>query len=441
MTDLSQLTAREAAEAIRRGTITSEDLVRACLERIRERDPQVEAWAHLDADHALAQALAADAARREGKGVGPLHGVPVGIKDIIDTADMPTEHGSPFFKGRQPYADAACVAALREAGAVIMGKTVTTELATLTPSKTRNPHNPEHTPGGSSAGSAAAVASGMVPLALGTQTAGSVIRPAAFCGVVGYKPTFGLIPRKGVLIQSHTLDTVGVMGRTVEDVALAGDCLIRPDPEDAASCPRSRPNLLATALEDPPLPPLFVFLETPAWNIASDVTKEAFAELVAELGAQVRKLDVISLERAMEAHRLIQGAENAAYYGPILERAPDKISAGLRARLETGARVPVADYVRALMSRDKVYAIVEELFIDYTAILTPAAPGPAPRGLGSTGDPAFNGLWTYLGTPAVTLPLLEAEGLPIGVQLIGARRDDGRLLRTARWLVQHLSRG
>ena len=217
---LAALTAVEAAARIASGELLSQDLVSACLDRIAELEPSVQAWAFLDRERALEQAKAADAQVKESKGIGPLHGVPVGLKDIIDTADMPTEHGSDVFKGRQPADDAACVTALRRAGAVILGKTVTTELATHIPSRTRNPVNPEHTPGGSSSGSAAAVAAGMVPVAVGTQTGGSVIRPAAFCGVYGFKPTFGVIPRAGVLTQSSTLDTIGVFGRSVEDVAL-----------------------------------------------------------------------------------------------------------------------------------------------------------------------------------------------------------------------------
>ena len=212
-TDLAWLSAADAARLIAKGEITSQMLVQACLERIGEREDTVKAWVHLDADYALAQARERDEWRTEGRSTGPLHGVPVGIKDIIDTADMPTENGTPIHAGRTPGDDAAIVGALRDAGAVIMGKTVTTELAVMTPDKTCNPHNPDHTPGGSSSGSAAAVADGMVPLAIGTQTGGSVIRPAAFCGVVGFKPTFGLISRSGVLNQSPALDIL--VGRKV----------------------------------------------------------------------------------------------------------------------------------------------------------------------------------------------------------------------------------
>jgi Asp-tRNA(Asn)/Glu-tRNA(Gln) amidotransferase A subunit family amidase len=279
----------------------------------------------------------------------------------------------------------------------------------------------------------------MMPAALGTQTAGSVIRPASFCGTYGFKPTFGLISRSGVLLQSHTLDTVGALGRSVEDLALLTDCLSAQDPRDPASYPRSQPRLFATATEDAPLPPLFALVKTPAWEQADAVTKAAFAELTAELGEHCRELDIPSLETAVEWQRLVQLAENSAYYGPLLKRAPDALSPGLRERLEAGSRTPVDDYIRAVYGREGAYAVIEDVLRHYTAILTPAAPGPAPPSHATTGNPVFNGLWTYLGTPAVTLPLFEATGLPIGVQLIGARRDDGRLLRTAKWLATRIS--
>jgi Asp-tRNA(Asn)/Glu-tRNA(Gln) amidotransferase A subunit family amidase len=441
MSDLVNLTATAAAEAIRRGEITSEALVEACLARIAARENEVGAWAHLDPAYARAAARVADQARRAGQGTGPLHGVPIGVKDIIDTADQPTEHGCPIFQGRRPTRDAAVVTQLRNAGAIVLGKTVTTELALLTPAATRNPRGLEHTPGGSSAGSAAAVADGMVPAALGTQTAGSVLRPASYCGVYGFKPTYGLLPRAGVLMQSHTLDTAGVLARSLEDVALLTDCMALQEPDDPASYSRSQPSLAAEMARPAPLPPLFAFVKTPAWETdAAMVMKEAFAELVAALGAQVEEVELSSLGDAIAAQRTVQLAENAAYYGPLLRRHPDMLSKGLRERLETGLAIKAHELVDAVRLREPLYAAVEELLTNYTAIITPAAPGPAPAlSEGITGSPIFNGLWTYLGCPCVSVPLIEADGLPIGVQLVGARRDDGRLLRTAKWLVQHLS--
>ena len=436
-TDLTTLAAAEAATALAAGTITSEVLVAACLARIDAREAAVQAWAHLDRERALEGARAADATRREGKGVGPLHGVPVGIKDIIDTADLPTEHGCTFFKGRRPYDDAACVTALRRAGAVILGKTVTCELAASTPSRTRNPRNLEHTPGGSSSGSAAAVAAGMVPLALGTQTMGSVIRPAAFCGVVGFKPTFGLIPRFGVLAQAPSQDTVGVFGRSAEDVALLADALQGYDERDPASISTSRPRLLATAAEDWPLPPYLAFVKTHAWKDADATTHEAFGELVEELGAQVKEISLDhTTEQGFAAAKTVQSVELAAHFGQILDRAPDTLSQGLAARIEEGRRVRAVDYFSARNARERLYATMQEICTDHGTILTPAALGPAPKDLGTTGNPVFCAFWTFLGVPAVTLPLLEADGMPVGVQLVGLRGDDGRLLRAARWLVR-----
>jgi len=439
LADPASLTATEAAAAIRERRLTSEALTRASLDRIVEREPDVQAWAHLDPDYALAQAKAADAELQSGRGAGPLHGVPIGVKDIFDTHDFPTENGSPIFAGRRPAKDAACIARLREAGAVILGKTVTTELALLNPSRTRNPHRNAHTPGGSSAGSAAAVAAGMVPAAVGSQTAGSVIRPASFCGVYGFKPTLGLIARAGVLMQSHTLDTVGVLGRSVEDVALLADCMAAFEADDPVSYGGSRASLLETARQAPPAPPLFAFVKTPAWGDADPVLHEAFAGLNAALGDRVVEVQIPSLADVIAWQRLIQLAENAHYYGPLLRDFPELLSQGLKDRLEAGLKVDVQDYIRALTATEAAYRVVAGVLADYGAILTPAAAGPATHGHGSTGNPVFNGLWTYLGMPAVTLPLLAADGLPIGVQLVGARRDDGRLLRSARWLVGELS--
>jgi Asp-tRNA(Asn)/Glu-tRNA(Gln) amidotransferase A subunit family amidase len=441
VTDLTQLTATDASKLMAAGKLTSEDLTKACIARIEAREPEVNAFAHFDAEHALEQARTIDRARAAGKLQGPLVGLPVGIKDIIDTADMPTQNGSAFFKDRQPVDDAACVAALRQAGCVIIGKTVTTELATLTPGKTCNPHNLGHTPGGSSSGSAAGVADGMFPLALATQTGGSVIRPASFCGIYGLKPTFGMISRVGVTMQSHTLDTIGVYGRCVADLALIADALSAYDARDPQSYfPRTATNMTRIAGEKPPVAPLFCFVKTPAWDVADPIAKEAIAELIAELGDRCEEMEMPSLVTIAAHAATVGGAENAGYYGPIADVAGDAMSPGLRDRIEKGRKVPVESYVRAIAARERAAnAIDAQLSHSHTALLTLAAPGTAPKTLASTGNPAFNAPWTYLGHPCVTLPLLEANGLPIGVQLIGARRDDGRLLRTAQWLVDHLA--
>jgi Asp-tRNA(Asn)/Glu-tRNA(Gln) amidotransferase A subunit family amidase len=395
----------------------------------------VKAFAYFDAAHAMAEARASDATRKSGKGVGPLHGLPIGIKDIIDTADMPTQNGCEFYAGRQPNEDAACVTALRDAGAIIIGKTVTTEMASTTPGATCNPHNLAHTPGGSSSGSAAGVADGMFPLALGTQTGGSVIRPASFCGIFGLKPTYGLISRTGVTMQSQTLDTVGVYGRSIEDLALITEALSAHDPRDAASYPRSRPNLMQLASETVPVKPLFAYIKTPFWDLVDDISKEAFAELIADLGDQIEALDMPSLETVAANAAIVDGAEKAFYYGPLADAAGGKISPALRDRIEAGRRVTVEAYLKAVDARERAARNIDLMLTSYAAILTPASTGPAPKTLASTGNPAFNAPWTYLGNPCLTVPILEADGLPIGVQLVGARRDDGRLLRTGKWLA------
>ncbi|HET8576841.1 MAG TPA: amidase [Methylomirabilota bacterium] len=442
LTNLHALSASEAARLIRDGVISSLQLVEACLARVREVEGQVQAWAFLDPDHALAQARAADEFRLSGRAIGPLHGVPIGVKDIFDTADMPTENGSVLHAGRTPSRDATVVAMLRGAGAVIMGKTVTTEFATYTPGKTRNPHNGEHTPGGSSSGSAAAVAAGMVPLALGSQTNGSVIRPAAFCGVYGFKPTFGLISRHGVLPLSRTLDQVGLFARGIEDLALLAGQIVGHDERDPDTRPRARIPFVEVAAEEPPLPPTFAFVKTPLWDRADVETKEVFAELVDELGDRVEEVELFpSAAEAWHWHRTIMEAEMAANLEREWERGGDRLSERLREQLTRGREVRAIDYQRAVQRVGPMSAGFAELFEQrYDAILTPAAPGTAPKGLASTGDPSFCTLWTLCGMPAVNLPLMQgSNGLPLGVQLVGPRDGDARLLRTARWLVSRLT--
>ncbi|TAK46472.1 MAG: amidase [Betaproteobacteria bacterium] len=437
---LELLSASDAARAIAEGAISSEQLVAACLARIRTVEPEVQAWQYLDPDHALAQARARDLDRREGRACGPLHGVPVGIKDIIDTVDMPTEDGTVLHAGRTPDRDATVVAMLRAAGAVILGKTVTTECAYFHPGKTRNPHHSGHTPGGSSSGSAAAVAAGMVPLALGSQTNGSVIRPAAFCGVYGFKPTHGLISRHGILKLSRTLDHVGVFARTLEDIALAAEQLVGHDERDPDTTPRARIPLVRTAAEEPPLPPLLAFVKTPVWDRAAAETRDAFAELTEALGAQCEVYELPeSLRAAWDWHRTIMEAEMAANLEREWEKGRDRLSEPLRALLARGHEVKAVEYQKALARIAVLNQGFEELFSRYDAVLTPSAPGTAPEGLTATGDPAFCSLWTLCGMPALNLPLMRGENaLPLGAQLVGARHDDARLLRTARWLVSQV---
>lgn len=437
---LRALSLAEAVQHIRDGRIKSVELVADCLARIDQVDADVQAWAFLDREHAMRQAEAADLHRKLGKPLAPLHGVPVGIKDIFDTHDMPTEFGSPYWAGRTPRKDAFAVSRLRADGAVILGKTVTTEYAYFHPGKTRNPHDPERTPGGSSSGSAAAVASSMVPGAIGSQTNGSVIRPAAFCGVVGFKPTHGLLPRTGALLLSRALDHVGVFARSVEDAALLTESMIGFDEEDPDTRPTARLPLLSTAASEPPLPPRFAFVKSPVWDRAEPVTREAFTELVEALGEGVGEVELPSaFGRAIDLHRIVMEVEMAHNLHLDYEKAGDRLSVRLRQLIERGREEKAMDYAAALAGSARLNEMLDDVFNEYDAILTPAAPGPAPKGLDSTGDPIFCTIWTYLGTPAITLPLLRSEeGLPIGVQLVGRRGNDARLLRTARWLVDTL---
>jgi Asp-tRNA(Asn)/Glu-tRNA(Gln) amidotransferase A subunit family amidase len=444
LTNLHLLSASEAARLIRGGIISSEHLVEACLARIDEVDPQIQAWTFLDRDYALEQARAADQRRLSGQPLGPLHGVPIGIKDIFDTADMPTECGSAIYAGRTPSRDASVVALLRAAGAVIMGKTVTTEFAYFSPGKTRNPHNPEHTPGGSSSGSAAAVGANMVPLALGSQTNGSTIRPAAYCGVVGFKPTHGLISRHGALMLSRTLDHVGLFANSVDDIALLAEQIISYDENDADTSPRARIPFTQVAAEEPPLPPMFAFIKTPIWERADEETREGFAEIVEHLGAQVEEVELFpSAQDAWQWHQAIMSAEMALNLEREWKIGRDRLSDQLRKQIEAGRELRAVDYQRALRQIAPIHESFLKLFEQrYDALLTPSAPGAAPRGLMSTGDPSFCTLWTLCGMPAIALPLLQSgRGLPIGVQLVGPRYGDARLLRTARWLASQMAVG
>jgi len=434
---LNWLSATDAARAIREGLVSAVELAEACLARVREVDAQVQAWAFLDPEHVLAQARAADDLRKSGAAIGPLHGVPVGVKDIFDTSDMPTEDGTVLHAGRTPEEDATAVARLRAAGAVIMGKTVTTELATYSPGKTRNPHDPEHTPGGSSSGSAAAVACAMVPLAIGSQTNGSVIRPAAYCGVFGFKPTHGLISRHGVLKLSRALDHVGVFARSIEDVALACEELVGFDEADPDTRLRARIPFLEVAAEDPPMSPRLALVKTPIWDEAEPEMQEAIHELAAHLGEHVEGFALPeSAREALTWHGIVMEAEMAANLTGEYEKGCDRLSESLRGQLERGRSHTAFDYQRALARIRQVAEGLDPLFDRYDAILAPAAPGVAPRGLQSTGSPRFCTLWTFAGMPALNVPILTgASGLPLGVQLVGRRGDDARLLRLARWLV------
>ena len=435
--DPTTLTATAAAAAIARGDFSAEDYVGACLERIAVTDSQVGAFAHLDDAYAFEQARALDRHRMSGRNLGPLHGIPVAIKDLIDTADYPTEYGSPVVAGRRPNRDAAVVARLREAGAVIIGKTVTTEFAYYHPGKTRNPHDLTRTPGGSSSGSAAAVAAGMVPLAIGSQTNGSVIRPATFCGVFGLKPTHGLVSRAGVLPLSRTLDHLGGFSRSLDDLALLMDAIAGYDADDPDSRRYAAPAFRRTLAEPPPVEPSFTLMRTPMWERADPEARAALEELAREVGAREIELtdDVVA---AWDAQRAIMAADMAFNLGHFVDRGGD-ISQQFRDLVAEGRAVSAAQYLAAIRDRERYVASLGEIFEQYSdAIMTLPAKGVAPDA-STTGDPLFCTFWTLTGLPAISLPLLQGDtGLPIGVQLIGAADRDERLLRTSAALIARL---
>lgn len=430
---LHDMTASAAAAAIRAGSLSSEALVRGCIDRIAETDERIKAWAFFDPRRALAQAREADRRQAAGVPLGPLHGVPVGVKDIFDTADMPTENGTVLHVGRQPARDAAAVELLRLSGAIIMGKTVTAELAVYSPGKTTNPHDPERTPGGSSSGSAAAVAAGMVPLALGTQTNGSVIRPASYCGVIGFKPSHGAISRRGVLKQSPALDQVGVFARDVEDIALISRVLFGHDPAD----PDTRPQ---EVLPDTPpwqgAPPRIAFVKSPMWGNASEVTQAAFTGLAAQWSDVVHEVELpAAFESAVGWHRTIMLSDMANSYEPEYAKK-ERLSAALVDMIEQGQRCTGVEYSRARDGMALLNRLLAELFAGYDAVLTPATQGAAPVGLASTGSPMFCTIWSLCGVPAISLPILRGEaGMPLGAQLVAGKGRDAHLLRVAGWVA------
>jgi Asp-tRNA(Asn)/Glu-tRNA(Gln) amidotransferase A subunit family amidase len=424
---LNEWNATEIVAAIGAGRTTCEAVARACLDRIEAREPEVRAWAHLDPDTTIAAARALD---RQGPR-GPLAGVPFGVKDIIDTFDMPTEWGTPIHRGRRPERDAACVALSRKAGGVLLGKTVTTEFANLHPGPTRNPHDLARTPGGSSSGSAAAVADLMVPLAIGTQTTGSTIRPASFCGVFGYRPTYGEHRLHGVMEASGSLDTLGILARSVEDVALYRDVLLGIPPEPVA---------------DMPWAPRIGLCRTHVWDKVEAPTRalvEGTAERLARAGAKL--VDVAlpdDFKRLNDAHRWISSFEFARTFTFEIENHWSEISDTLRGgRLNDGINGSFDRYIAAKLAAEECRARLDEVFGDCDVLLTPAAFGEAPEGMFAfDGVPLFQ-LWTALHVPAISLPAGKGpKGMPVGVQLIARRHDDRRLFACARWVWDELTR-
>lgn len=435
------LTATEAVQAIASGRLSSVDLVKSCLEQIADTDASIKAWAHLDPESALAQAAECDRIRKAGLGTGPLHGLPVGLKDVIDTRDMPTQRGTDIFKDRQPDKDARLVERLRESGAVIMGKTVTTELAFVHANDTRNPHNPEHSPGGSSSGSAAAVAACHVPLAVGTQTNGSVIRPASFCGTFGFKPTRGVISRAGVLKTSDSLDQVGCFGRSLEDVALLTDALAGYDQADSCSFARPRPQMRAGAQAEAPVAPDLVWFNLPFYDRLSPDAHEGMEAVLDVLGPRITRMAAAdTLANLVAVQARIHEYEICQHQAAVFDANFEDLSRELQLIVARGRKISEAEYTDALAVKASAQTFFDELFVEFDAIIAPCATGEAPKFGSGTGDPIFCTLWTLAGLPCVSLPLLVGDNnLPIGVQLIGPIEKDDRLLRTARWLQLHLA--
>jgi Asp-tRNA(Asn)/Glu-tRNA(Gln) amidotransferase A subunit family amidase len=433
---LTDLTATEAVEKIAGGELSARDYMQACLDRIAEREPEVGAFIHFDPDHALKQAAERDAWQASGKPLGPLHGIPVGIKDIVDTVDYPTEGGTAALSGRRPSADATLVAKLRAAGAIIVGKTVTTEMAYFTPGKTRNPQDPKRTPGGSSSGTAAAVAANMIPLAIGSQTNGSIIRPAAFCGVYALKPSHGTVSRAGVLPLSRTLDHMGPFARSIADCALAIDVIAGYDAADPDTRAVAGARYSEVARQKLSRPPRFAFVKTPVWDQADAEARQGLEKLARGLGDACFMHDLPAhYAEAWDAQRMVMAAEMAFNLGKIADRGGDKVSPRFHELMAEGRQVTATRYLDMIALRQRLRDELSPLFERCDAIVTLSAPGVAPEGT-ATGNPVFNSMWSLLGLPAVNLPLLKGKsGLPIGVQLVGAFNDDARLLRTANWLA------
>ncbi|MEE8334690.1 MAG: amidase [Alphaproteobacteria bacterium] len=421
---LNQLSAVEVTRGVADGRFSCEDVTRACLARVETREDRVGAWIHIDPDQAIAQARAQDRAGRTGL----LLGATVGVKDIIDTFDMPTGMGSPIYDGNRPLADASCVGLSRAAGAVILGKTVSCEFAGRTPGRTSNPHDATRTPGGSSSGSGAAVADFMAHLAFGTQTAGSVLRPSAYCGIVGYKPTFNSFNRAGIKFAAESLDTIGLHARTVGDIDLFAAALT------------GRDTLEARPVESAPTIGL---CRTPMWDKAEAESRAALEDAAARLekaGCSVRDFILPNSFSGLEAARnTLNDVERWRVMAYEWAHARDAISPALRDIVRRGGEVPHSDYLAALVLAEDCRAQMAGLLDGYDFILSPSANGEAPVGLDWTGDPAFQGLWTTLHAPSITLPTHKGpNGMPVGIQLIGRRYEDTRLLADADWVLNRL---
>jgi Asp-tRNA(Asn)/Glu-tRNA(Gln) amidotransferase A subunit family amidase len=415
MENITTTSAHDLVEKIKKGEISSVEVCEAYLERIKKFEKDVKAWAFFDKKLLMEKAKEKDEYRKSGKPLGALHGLPVAVKDIIGTFDMPTECGTVFRKKMSSSQDSEIVNLLKNAGAIIMGKTVTCELAYIHPSKTTNPHDYTRTPGGSSSGSAAVVASHMAHLSIGSQTGGSIIRPASYCGVVGYKPSYGLISRSGVLKCSDKLDTMGVFGKTVKDVALLAKSLIKKDLYDPATVHFAADDMLKVCDEGPHFEPKFIFYK----NIEIFDTPSYFKEIP-------------------KYHQIIHETDLANNFQVYYNKDKTKLSKEMREAIGRGLKYSAKEYTDAIDFMKRSYESYKEVFEDYHGIITPSSSGVADKGLKSTGSADFQKIWTYMGLPAISLPLLTGENdLPLGVQLVGDKLDDLRFLGTANWLEKN----
>ena len=436
MTDIFSLSLEELAEKIKSGQLTSVEACQTYIERIKKFDKDIKAWAHFDRKVLLEKAAESDEHRKAGKPTGLLHGVPIAVKDIIGTVDMPTECGTVIRKGKSYSQNAEIIDLLHSSGAIVMGKTATSELAYLSPPSTTNPHDKNRTPGGSSSGSAASVASFMAPASIGSQTGGSIIRPASYCGVVGYKPTYGLISRNGVLRTSYNLDQVGMFGRKVEDVAMLAKVLIKKDKYDPATIHYSTENILAETKKGPIFEPKFIFYKTDYWKIIDKKSREAFEYFIKSFKKNIEIFDTPSYFKDIHKyHQIIHETDLANNFSVYYKKFKKKLSKYMQDAISNGNKYTAKEYAEAIDFMKRSYESYEEVFEDYHGVLSPSSPGVAPKGLKSTGTAEFNKVWSYLGTPCISLPLLEGENnLPLGVQLIGNKYDDHRFLGVAKWL-------
>jgi len=436
MTDIFSLSLEELAKKIKDAELTSVEVCEKYIERINKFEKDVKAWAHFDKKVLLEKATEADDHRRSGKPVGLLHGVPIAVKDIIGTVDMPTECGTVIRKGKSYSQNAEIIDLLHASGAIVMGKTATSELAYLGPPATTNPHDKNRTPGGSSSGSAASVASFMAPASIGSQTGGSVIRPASYCGVVGYKPSYGLISRNGVLRTSYSLDQIGMFGRKVEDVAMLAKVLIKKDKYDAATIHYSTENILSETKKGPIFEPKFIFYKTDHWKIIDKKSRESFEYFIKSFKKNIEIFDTPSYFKDIHKyHQIIHETDLANNFSVYFKKFKKKLSKYMQDAISNGNKHTAKEYAEAIDFMKRSYESYEEVFEDYHGVLSPSSPGVAPKGLKSTGTAEFNKVWSYLGTPCISLPLLEGENnLPLGVQLIGNKYDDHRFLGVANWL-------